>query len=324
MTARPIALLTRLFPLWAALISVIAFVRPGALLGVLPHVAALLMLVMFGMGVTLSIADFRRILIRPAPVLAGVLLHYLVMPAAAWLIAKLLHMPPALATGMVLVGSVASGTASTVMVYLARGDVALSITISALSTIIGVVATPFLTRVYTDASIHVAIAPMMLSIVEIVAVPVALGLAINTLFTRTVRRIEPILPLVSMLAILLIIGGIVSGTHATLATVGALTVVGVILHNGIGLLGGYWGGRLLGFDKSVCRTLAIEVGMQNSGLAATLGKLYFGPMAALPGALFSVWHNLSGSMIAGWWSTRPTGTAVDDEHDGRDSGSAAT
>jgi len=302
-----LARFTRLFPLWAALISIVAFLRPTTFLGILPHVSGLLMLVMFGMGVTLSIADFTRVLTRPAPVLAGVVLHYLVMPAAAWLVAKALHMPPELATGMILVGSVASGTASTVMVYIARGDVALSITISSFSTIIGVVATPFLTRLYTDASIQVQIAPMMLSIVEIVAIPVALGLLINTFFGKTVRKIEPLWPLISMVSILLIIGGIVAGTQATIATVGLLTMVGVILHNGIGLLGGYWGGRLLGFDKSICRTLAIEVGMQNSGLAATLGKLYFGPMAALPGALFSVWHNLSGSMIASFWSTRPTG-----------------
>jgi BASS family bile acid:Na+ symporter len=302
-----IARFTRLFPLWAVLISALAFFQPASLVGLLPYIAWLLMLVMFGMGVTLSIADFRRVLTRPAPVLAGLVLHYLVMPAAAWIVAKVLHMPPELTTGMILVGSVASGTASTVMVYLARGDVALSITISALSTVVGVVATPFLTRVYTDASIQVSVGPMMMSIVEIVAIPVALGLLINTLFQRSVRKIEPILPLVSMIAILLIIGGIVAGTHATIATVGILTVVGVILHNGIGLLGGYWGGRLLGFDKTICRTLAFEIGMQNSGLAATLGKLYFGPMAALPGALFSVWHNLSGSMLASYWSTRATG-----------------
>lgn len=313
-----IAPFTRLFPLWAIAVSALAYFVPGAFIGLLPHVAQLLMLVMFGMGVTLSLADFKRVLTRPAPVIAGTVIHYAVMPLAAWLVAKLLHMPPDLTTGMVLVGSVASGTASTVMVYIARGDVALSISISAVSTIVGVVATPLLTRLYTDASIQVAIGPMMMSILQIVAIPVGLGLLINTLFNRTVKRVEPILPVVSMVAILLIIGAVVSGTHSAIASVGLLTIVGVILHNGLGLLGGYWGGRLLGFDKSVCRTLAIEVGMQNSGLAATLGKLYFGPTAALPGVLFSIWHNLSGSTVAGWWSSRPTGvrrTAADEAAD---------
>jgi len=302
-----IASFTRLFPLWAIVVSALAYFAPSTFVGLLPHVAQLLMLVMFAMGVTLSLTDFKRVLTRPAPVIAGTVIHYAVMPLAAWAVAKLLHMPPDLTTGMVLVGSVASGTASTVMVYIARGDVALSISISAVSTIVGVVATPLLTRLYTDTSIQVPTGQMMMSILEIVAVPVGLGLLVNTLFNRAVRRIEPVLPVVSMVAILLIIAAVVAGTHAAIATVGLITIVGVILHNGLGLLGGYWGGRLCGFDKSVCRTLAIEVGMQNSGLAATLGKLYFGPTAALPGVLFSIWHNLSGSTVAGWWSSRPTG-----------------
>jgi BASS family bile acid:Na+ symporter len=117
--------------------------------------------------------------------------------------------------------------------------------------------------------------------------------------------VEPVLPLVSIVAILLIIAAVVSGAQASIAAVGPLVMVGVVLHNGTGLLGGYWGGRLLGFDESICRTLALEVGMQNSGLAATLGIKYFSPLAALPGAIFSVWHNLSGSLIAGFWAGRP-------------------
>lgn len=120
------------------------------------------------------------------------------------------------------------------------------------------------------------------------------------------------LPLVSMVSILLIIAAVVGGTQKSIASVGFVVAIGVVLHNGIGLLGGYWGGRLLGFDEAMCRTLAIEVGMQNSGLAATLGKLYFTPIAALPGALFSVWHNLSGSMLAGYWAGRPAKGATRD------------
>lgn len=128
---------------------------------------------------------------------------------------------------------------------------------------------------------------------------------------RVVRGVKPVLPLVSMIAILLIIGAVVAGTRNSIAAVGPVVMLGVVLHNGIGLLGGYWGGRLLGFEESICRTLALEVGMQNSGLAAALGKIYFSPLAALPGALFSVWHNLSGSLIAGFWAGRPTGERDD-------------
>jgi BASS family bile acid:Na+ symporter len=308
-----LAPITRLFPLWAVAVSLVAYFAPGSVAPIAPHVTTLLTIVMLAMGVTLSFADFRRVFTRPAPVLAGIVLHYLVMPLAAWLIAKLLHMPRDLTAGMVLVGSVASGTASNVIIYLARGDVALSVTISALSTLVGVFATPLLTRLYVDASIAVDVRAMLVSIVQIVGVPVLAGLVVNRVAGPLVRRIEPVLPLVSMVSILAIIAAVVGGTHASIATVGPLVALGVVLHNGMGLLGGYWGGRLLGFDESVCRTLAIEVGMQNSGLAATLGKLYFSPLAALPGALFSVWHNLSGSLLAGYWAGKPARGGRDDD-----------
>ncbi|MFC4276328.1 ketopantoate/pantoate/pantothenate transporter PanS [Achromobacter aloeverae] len=299
-----LAPITRLFPVWAVLASLLAYFSPSSVVGIAPYVTTLLTIIMLAMGVTLSLGDFKRVFTRPAPVVAGIVLHYLVMPLAAWLIAKLLRMPPDLTTGMVLVGSVASGTASNVMIYLARGDVALSVTISALSTVVGIFATPLLTRLYVDASIAVDVNGMLMSIVQIVALPIVVGLVIHHLFTGFVRRIEPILPLISMVSILLIIAAVVGGTQKSIASVGLVVALGVILHNGLGLLGGYWGGRLLGFDEAICRTLAMEVGMQNSGLAATLGKLYFTPLAALPGALFSVWHNLSGSLLAGYWAGR--------------------
>ncbi|WP_186223725.1 ketopantoate/pantoate/pantothenate transporter PanS [Burkholderia gladioli] len=307
-----LARVTRLFPLWAVLISLAPYFSPASFSPVAPHVTALLTLIMLSMGVTLSLADFRRVFTRPAPVIAGIVLHYLVMPLAAWALAKVLRMPPDLTAGMVLVGSVASGTASNVMIYLARGDVALSVTISALSTLVGVFATPLLTRLYVDASIAVDVHGMLMSILQIVALPIVVGLIVNHLLRRAVNAIEPYLPLVSMVSILLIIAAVVAGTRNSIASVGLVVMVGVVLHNAIGLLGGYWGGRLLGFDEAVCRTLAIEVGMQNSGLAATLGKLYFTPIAALPGALFSVWHNLSGSLLAGYWAGRPARGATRD------------
>ena len=300
--------ITRLFPVWALLVSAAAFLSPATFRPLGSAVTPLLALVMFAMGVTLRLADFRRVALRPAPVLAGLGLHYLIMPLAAWGIAHLLAMPPQLAAGMILVGSVASGTASTVMVFLSGGDVALSVSISALSTCVGVVATPLLPRLYVSADIAVHGWAMLLSILEVVAAPVLAGLILNHLAHRTMRRVQPVLPLVSIGAILLIIGTVVAGAQASIAIVGPLVMVGVVLHNGIGLLGGYWGGRLLGFDEAVCRTLALEVGMQNSGLAAALSRTYLSPLAALPAALFSVWHNLSGSMLAGYWASRPRRT----------------
>lgn len=236
------------------------------------------MLIMFGMGVHLNVDDFKRVLSRPAPVAAGIFLHYLVMPLAAWLLALLFKMPPDLSAGMVLVGCVASGTASNVMIYLAKGDIALSVTISSVSTLVGVVATPLRTRLYVDAHIQVDVMGMLLSILQIVVIPITLGLVIHHLFPRVVKVVKPYLPAFSMVCILAIISAVVAGSASHIASVGFMVIIAVILHNTLGLPGGYWGGRLFGFDESTCRTLAIEVGMQNSGLAAALGQIYFGPM----------------------------------------------
>ncbi|BEV70731.1 ketopantoate/pantoate/pantothenate transporter PanS [Paludibacterium sp. THUN1379] len=301
--------LTRLFPLWAILLSLVAFMLPARFTPLLPHTGLMLGLIMFGMGLTLTAADFRRVLQRPAPVLAGIGLHYLIMPLAAWLLARAFHLSPELTAGMVLVGSVASGTASNVIIYLAGGDVALSVTVSALSTLVGVFATPLLARLYIDASISVDILGMLLGILQVVILPIGLGVLAHRFAAPLVRRIEPALPLVSMAAIVLLIAAIVAGSQKNIASVGPVLILAVMLHNLTGLFCGYWGARLLGFSESVCRTLAIEVGMQNSGLAAQLGKTYFSVLAALPGALFSVWHNLSGSLLAGYWRSRPCGQA---------------
>lgn len=300
-----LAIILRLFPLWAVLLSAVAFFSPSRFTPVLAHTGLMLGLIMFTMGLTLSLDDFKRVLTRPAPVVAGIGLHYLVMPFTAWALARAFAMPPDLTAGMVLVGSVASGTASNVIIYLARGDVALSVTISAVSTLVGVIATPLLVRLYIDAAIRVDMLGMLLGIMQIVIVPIALGLVLHHTAGALVKRFEAWLPLLSMLAIVLLISAIVAGSQKHIASVGPVVILAIVLHNGIGLFSGYWGARLLGFNESVCRTLAIEVGMQNSGLAAQLGKTYFSVLAALPGALFSVWHNISGSILAGYWQGRP-------------------
>ncbi len=288
-----------LFPVLASLAALLAIRLPALFLPLGPWTGWLLALVMFGMGATLEPADFRRVLLRPAPVLAGLALHYGIMPLAAWAIAHALRMPPQLAAGMILTGSVASGTASTVMVFVAGADVALSVTIGALSTLAGIVMTPLLAWLYIDTGVAVDVLGLLRSILIIVALPVGLGLVANRVLPESWRRPLPVL---SMLCVVLIIAVVVAASRAKLATLGPAIVLGVMLHNATGLLGGYWGGRWLGFDRATCRTLAFEVGMQNSGLAATLARTYFGPVAALPGAVFSIWHNLSGSVLAAAWA----------------------
>lgn len=300
-----LARITRLFPLWAGIFSVLAYFMPSAFKWIAPNISHLLMLIMFTMGISLRLDDFRRVFARPLPIVAGIGIQLTVMPLAAFLLAIMLNMPADLAAGMVLVGTVASGTASNVMTYLARGDLALSVSLSAVSTILGVFTTPLLTYLYVDTSIDVPIKSMLMSIVEIVIIPIGLGLIISHLFGKKLNVVEPYLPFVSMVSILAILACVVGLSHASIATMGVTVAIGVFLHNSIGLLSGYWGGKLLGFDEKTCRTLSIEVGMQNSGLAAALATNYFTALAALPGALFSVWHNISGSLLAGYWRDKP-------------------
>ncbi|MCQ8239552.1 bile acid:sodium symporter family protein [Rhizosaccharibacter radicis] len=299
---RHLPLAVRLFPLWALLAGVAAFLVPSPFTRIGPAVPVLLAFIMFAMGVSLTPADFGRVFRRPAPVLAGLVLHYGIMPFAAWGIARLLSLPPAVAAGLILTGSVSSGTASTVMVLVAGGDVALSVAIGAASTLAGLVLTPLLARSLMDAGIALDGAALLRGLVSIVALPVLGGLLVNRFASGAVRQLEPLLAPASLGAILLVIAVVVAGGRNGLRDAGPVLLAAVALHNGVGLLGGYWGGRLLGFPREICRTLAFEVGMQNSGLAATLATLSIGPAAALPGALFSVWHNLSGSLLAGWWS----------------------
>lgn len=293
--------LTRLFPLWAILCAVAAYFFPSTFLPVRPHTSQLLMFVMFTMGVTLSIDDFKRVVTKPKAVIICTLLHYIVMPLTALILSKLFTMRPELLVGMVLVGSVASGTASNVMIYLAKGDVALSVTISSVSTLVGVVVTPLLTLLLVGTTVEVPVLDMLVHIVQIVLIPIILGLLVHHLLNPLVKKCERFLPLLSMICILLILCVVVAGSHAQIGQVGFTVIFAVIIHNGLGLLGGYWGGRLFGFDESTCRTMSLEVGMQNSALAATLGTTYFSALSALPAAVFSVWHNISGSLLAGYW-----------------------
>ncbi|MET0069535.1 MAG: bile acid:sodium symporter family protein [Candidatus Thiodiazotropha sp.] len=299
-----INLITRLFPLWAVLFSLIAYANPGLFVDLKPAIVPLLGVVMFGMGMTLTWDNFSAVLKRPGIIGLGVLLQYLVMPLAAWLIALLLGLPPYLMAGLVLVGACPGGTASNVVCYLARGDVALSITLTTASTLLAIVATPLLTWLYVGQKVPVPVVSMLWSIFKIVLMPVALGVLVNSFFGRRLSGIKHLFPLVSVLAIVVIIAIIVALNRGNLATMGISVGLAVVLHNLLGLVLGYWLPRALGWGEPICRTLAIEVGMQNSGLGVALAVKYFSAAAALPGALFSIWHNLTGSMLAGYWSRR--------------------
>jgi len=296
--------ITTLFPLWAVLGALLAWFAPEPFAVCRPAILPLLGIVMFGMGAGLRLENFLAVLRRPAPVFLGLGLQFLLMPLAGWLLALLAGLSPQLATGMILVGCSPGGTASNVICYLARGDVAVSITLTACSTLLAIVATPLLMLLYAGQTVNVPVLEMLQTIFWIIFLPVALGTGLNHLFHDHMAVIRNVFPLVSVSAIVFIIAIIVALNRQQIADVAAVLFVLVVLHNLAGLAGGYWVSRCLGQDRRISRTLAIEVGMQNSGLAVALAVKYFSATAALPGALFSVWHNLSGAVLAGRWSRR--------------------
>ncbi len=294
----------QLFPLWAILLSVLAFFQPEMFVGLKSQIVPLLTVIMLAMGLTLSPSDFKQVLKNVKAVAVGVLLQFLVMPIAAFGVAFAFGFGNELTVGMLLVGSVAGGTASNVMCYLAKGDTALSISMTAISTLLGVVLTPLLVSLMIGQSVDVPVLSMLWSLFKIVLLPVAAGVLINTFFAKYVRKAEVAFPYISMFVIVLIIAIVVALSASKIVQVGLIVAAAVIIHNSIGLLLGYWVTKALGFDARVCRTIAFEVGLQNSGLAAALAVKFFTPMAALPGTIFSVWHNISGSLLASYWSRR--------------------
>ena len=294
----------QLFPVWALCISCIAFVASDFLSSFEEAIVPLLTIVMFMMGLTLTQKDFKRIRKEPKAVFIGVLLQFLLMPILALTLAGMLQLSNQLTAGMVLVGSCAGGTASNVMTYLAKGDVALSISMTMASTLIGVFATPFLCAFYLSETVSVDTHGMLLSIMQMVFLPVFAGVIVNHLLQTQVVKFERFFPSLSILLILCIIAIVVALNSERLVDIGLLTLVAVILHNSLGLASGFFVSRLFGFNLKQSHTIAIEVGMQNSGLGVALALQYFSPTAALPGALFSVWHNVSGSMLASTWGKK--------------------
>ena len=290
--------IVKIFPACAVLISVFAYFFPGVLAGFAGAVVPLLGIIMLGMGSTLSLNDFRTAIRRPGAVFAGLLLQFSLMPLLAFAVGRMLDLPTAQFAGLVITGAVAGGTASNVITYLAGGDVVLSITMTACSTAAGVVLTPLLSTLYLKQTLDVPAWAMFKSILLMVALPVSTGLLVNQLMRKRKAILEKVCPVVSALGIVLVIGIIMSLNAGTLKECGLKVFLAVILHNLAGMAAGYFCSVLLKFDRKTAITMAIEVGMQNSGLAAALAKQFFGISAALPGAVFSVWHNISGAIFA--------------------------
>ncbi|NME06569.1 bile acid:sodium symporter family protein [Psychrobacillus sp. BL-248-WT-3] len=290
------------FALLVILIAVIAYLIPETFLPFRSYITLLLGVVMFGMGLTLKAVDFKLILTNPKPVLIGVAAQFVIMPLVAFAIAYMLQLPNELAAGLVLLGSVPGGTASNVMVYLAKGNVPLSITMTSFSTLLAPLMTPVLLLWLAGQWMPVNVMDMFMSIVQVIIVPIVLGLLIKKLLPTVVEKSANVVPLISVLAIIIIVSAVVAGNVNNIASAGLLVFVGVFLHNGAGLLLGYFTGKMMKLSRSDCRAISIEVGMQNSGLGVALATAHLGPLAALPSALGAVWHNISGPIIATIWS----------------------
>ncbi len=261
----------------------------------------LLMIVMFGMGTTMKLSDFSVVFKRPKDVLTGCLSQFVFMPLIAFLLGKLFGLDNELFVGVMLVGTCPGGTSSNVMTYLAKGDTALSVGMTSINTLLAPILTPMLTYLYLRTTVSVDVMSMFLSIIQVVIIPIGLGLLVNKLFGNFTQKVNDALPAVSVAAICFIIASVVSHNSEKILATGLTIFAVVIIHNLLGYLCGYLVGVIFKMDLPRKKAISIEVGMQNSGLATTLAGSAFPDlaMATVPGAVFSVWHNISGAVLAG-------------------------
>ena len=271
----------------------------------------LLMIVMFGMGLTMKLSDFAVVFKRPGDIIIGCSAQFIIMPLLAFVLGKTFSLNDELLAGVILVGTCPGGTSSNVITYLSKGDTALSVGMTSINTLLAPFLTPLLTYLYLRTSVSVDAKAMFLSIIQVVIVPIGLGLLINRLFGKRAQRITDALPVVSVIAICLIVASVVSHNSEKILSTGLIIFIVVILHNLLGYFFGYLIGVLFKMDLPRKKAVAIEIGMQNSGLATTLAGSAFPnlTMATVPGAIFSVWHNISGAILAGWFNRKSDNAA---------------
>lgn len=296
------AFVGKTFAVWVLLFAVLGFVFPDTFKIFGPYIVTLLGIIMFGMGLTLSLEDFREVVRRPVDVGIGVAAQFLIMPLLAVILTKIIPMAPEVAAGVILVGCCPGGTSSNVMTYLGKGDVALSVACTSVTTLAAPLVTPFLVWFFASTYLPVDAMAMFISIVKVILVPLALGVLAQRLIPGVVKAAVPVLPLVSVTGIVLIVAAVVAGSKGAIATSGLMIFAVVVLHNGIGYLLGFTAAKLSGMPLAKRKAIAIEVGMQNSGLGAALANAHFSPLAAVPSAIFSVWHNISGALLANYFA----------------------
>ena len=297
--------LTRFMGVIIIAFSALALWQPWIFSWVAPHISAMLGIIMLGMGMTLHWQDFSHVLRHPRDLGLGLVVQFGCMPLLAFALCHVFALPPEMAMGMILVGTAPGGTASNVLTFIARGDVAFSVAMTAAATLVSLLLTPPLTWLLGGVWVPVDMGGLFWSIVKIVLVPVLLGLLLHHFQRGLVDRLMPFLPLASALVITLVIAGIIAVNAQNILSAGPAIFAAVIAHNLLGLAVGWFAACRLRFAPPRRRALAIEIGTQNSGLATALALAHFTPAAAIAGALFSVWQNISGALLSNFWATRP-------------------
>lgn len=295
---------TNTFLVWMLIAAVIGFIFPMQLSTLSNWVPYLLGIVMIGMGLTIDPKDFKIIFQAPRSVIIGVVLQYTIMPLSAFLIVKLFHLPPEIAIGVILVGCCPGGTSSNVMSYLANANVALSVAITSVSTLLAPFLTPALIYLFAHEWLQVSFISMFWSVVQVILIPIIIGFVLQKLFKTFADKTATALPIVSVVAISLILASVVGSSKAQILATGLLIFAVVILHNLIGYILGYTFAKILKLDRPDKKAVSIEVGMQNSGLAVSLATVHFNPLSAVPGAVFSLIHNITGPILAKYWNKR--------------------
>lgn len=294
------------FALWVIVFAVLALWQPEFFVWLKAYIPWILGIIMLGMGMTMTVDDFKGVLQSPKAVLIGVVAQFVVMPGLAYVLCKLFNLPPEIAVGVILVGCCPGGTASNVITYMAKGNVALSVACTSVSTLLAPVLTPAIFYLLASQWLKIDAASMFISISQVVLLPIVLGLILRTWLKRQVESYIQVMPLVSVIAIVAIVAAIIGGSKAAILQSGLLILAVVILHNGLGYLLGFTAARFFKLPYADSKAIAIEVGMQNSGLGVALAAVHFAasPITAVPSAIFSLWHNISGPALATYWASK--------------------
>lgn len=291
---------SKTFAVWVVFFAFIAAQFPDTFKQFVPWIPYLLGIVMLGMGLTLTFKDFAEVTKNPKAAILGVIAQFVVMPSIAFALAKAFQLPPDLAIGVILVGSCPGGTSSNVMTYLAKGNTALSVACTTVSTLLAPLLTPAVFYIFASEWLEIDAGAMFVSVLKMVLLPIFIGVVIRSIFKQKIEQFSQTMPLISVLAIVLIVTAVVSVSKDRIIESGLLIFLVVAVHNGLGYLTGYLIGRVFKLPLADSKAIAIEVGMQNSGLGAALAALHFkaNPLIAVPSAVFSFWHNISGPILA--------------------------